>query len=71
MNTMMKSYDIDGRIYDCYFYNNGGGDEGVAVFNSTGELLFKFNERVDGEEIVFLLKGYRLNPLKQGVIGID
>ena len=56
----MKKYEIDNIIYDCYFYNNGGGDEGVVVFNNQGELLFKFNERVDGKEIVFLLKGYSL-----------
>ena len=67
----MKTYEINGEIYDCYFYNNGGGDEGVVVFNTKGELLFKFDERISGKEVVFLLKGYSLSKSTQGAIGVD
>ncbi len=67
----MKTYEINGRVYDCYFYNNGGGDEGVTVFNPQGDLLFKFDEKINGREIVFLLKGYSLQRSTQGAIGVD
>ena len=56
----MKTYEINGQVFDCHFYNNGVGDEGVVVFNPEGELLFKFHEKINGKEIVYLLKGYSL-----------
>ena len=52
-----RSYSIYGQSYDCYFYNNGY-DEGVSVFNDSGDLLFKFDEQINASQIVFLLKGY-------------
>ena len=52
-----RSFEIYGRVYDCYFYNNGY-DEGVSVFNDSGDLLFKFDEKINASQIVFLLKGY-------------
>ena len=52
-----RSYSIYGQSYDCYFYNNGY-DEGVSVFNDSGDLLFKFDEKINASQIVFLLKGY-------------
>ena len=52
-----RSYSIYGQSYDCYFYNNGY-DEGVSVFNDTGELLFKFDEKINETQAVVLIKGY-------------
>tara|TARA_R100000808_G_C2152787_1_gene162487 strand:+ start:509 stop:712 length:204 start_codon:yes stop_codon:yes gene_type:complete len=57
MNNKKRSYTIYGNTYDCYFYNNGY-DEGVSVFNDKGDLLFKFDEKINASQIVFLLKGY-------------
>jgi len=57
MNNKKRSYTIYGKTYDCYFYNNGY-DEGVSVFNDKGDLLFKFDEKINASQIVFLLKGY-------------
>ena len=56
-----KTYNIYGTDYPCYFYNNGYDDEGVTVFREADtNFLFKFNERVNEKEVVFLLKGYEL-----------
>ena len=33
----MKTYEINGEVYDCYFYNNGGGDEGVVEEQRRGQ----------------------------------
>jgi hypothetical protein len=52
-----RSYEIYGREYDCYFYNNGD-DEGVSVFNDEGKFLFKFDEKISEAQAVVLLKGY-------------
>ena len=52
-----RSFEIYGRVYDCYFYNNGY-DEGVSVFNDTGKFLFKFDEKISEAQVVVLLKGY-------------
>ena len=57
MINKKRSYTIYGNTYDCYFYNNGY-DEGVSVFNDKGDLLFKFDEKINASQIVFLLKGY-------------
>ena len=57
MINKKRSYTIYGKTYDCYFYNNGY-DEGVSVFNDKGDLLFKFDEKINASQIVFLLKGY-------------
>ena len=70
MNITMKSYEIYGKRYDCYFYDTGC-EQGVTVFNAKGNILFKFNERINEDQIVYLLKGYRINPLKQGATGFD
>jgi hypothetical protein len=56
-----KTYNIYGTDYTCYFWNNGYNDEGVTVFReSDADFLFKFDERVNEKETVFLLKGYEL-----------
>lgn len=56
-----KTYNIYGTEYTCYFYNNGYDDEGVTVFREAdSNFLFKFNERVNHKEVVFLLKGHEL-----------
>ena len=57
MNNKKRSYTIYGKTCDCYFYNNGY-DEGVSVFNDKGDLLFKFDEKINASQIVFLQKGY-------------
>jgi len=57
----MKSYDVDSKRYDCYFYDTGC-EQGVTVFNSKGDMLFKFNEPVDEDQMTFLLKGYSIQP---------
>ena len=56
-----KTYNIHGTYYTCYFYNNGYDDEGVTIFREgDANFLFKFNERINEKEVVFLLKGYEL-----------
>ena len=61
MNINMKSYEVDNKRYDCYFYDTGC-EQGVTVFNSKGDMLFKFNEPVDEDQMTFLLKGYSVQP---------
>ena len=59
--TNKKTYNIYGTEYTCYFWNNGYDDEGVTVFREAdSDFLFKFNERINEKETVFLLKGYEL-----------
>ena len=59
--TSKKTYHIYGTYYTCYFYNNGYDDEGVTVFREPEkDMILKFNERINEQQVVFLLKGYEL-----------
>ena len=60
MNTIKRVYIVYGTEYFCYFYNNGY-DTGVNVFcDDEKEALFRFEENLNDEEVIFLLKGYHL-----------
>ena len=59
MNTTKKTYDVYGNCYVCYILNNGY-DKVVSVFNAQGDLLFKFEEPINGSQLIFLLKGYSI-----------
>ena len=63
MNNKKRSYTIYGNTYDCYFYNNGY-DEGVSVFNDSGDLLFKFDEKINASQSFSYLKDI-LKALKE------
>ena len=71
MRNNRRSYDINGTIYICYFYDNGY-DKGVSVFqDQVKDVLFTFDEPINEKEIVFLLKGYKLGTFSTGVTGFD